>query len=229
MGVLITIEANDGSGKETQSKRLLERLMGEGYKVKLVDFPNYQSESSALVKMYLRGDFGSHAEDVNPYAASVFFAVDRFASYKKDWETFYQEGGIIIADRYTTANMVHQSTKFTLDSDRQKFLTWLETFEYETMGIPRPDVTFFLDVPASHSIEIVKNRNSKLDGTTTKDIHERDEDHLTKAYESALRVCEAYGWQKITCMDQGTFRPIETIHNEIYASVKAFLKQKGLA
>jgi len=182
MGLLITIEANDGSGKETQSKRLFNRLIEEGHRVKLVSFPNYESEASALVKMYLKGDFGSSADEVSPYAASVFFAVDRYASFKKEWQSFYESGGIVIADRYTTANMVHQATKFDKESDMDAYLNWLEDFEYQLMGIPRPDITFFLDVPVEHSLNVIASRANKIDGTQTKDIHERDEDNVKRAY-----------------------------------------------
>ncbi|MCK8059215.1 MULTISPECIES: thymidylate kinase [unclassified Fusibacter] len=226
MGLLITIEANDGSGKETQSKRLLKRLTDEGYPVRLVSFPNYESESSALVKMYLKGDFGQNADDVSPFASSVFFAVDRFASYKKEWSDFYAEGGIVIADRYTTANMVHQSTKFESVEEVDKFLMWLENFEYELMGIPRPDLTFFLDVPVEHSIAVIEKRANKIDGSEVKDIHERDHSHLSRAYEASKHIGELFGWHRIECMLDREFRPIDAIHEDIYRVVGKLLKER---
>jgi dTMP kinase len=225
MGLLITIEANDGSGKETQSKRLLKRLKEEGYKVMLVSFPNYDSDSSALVKMYLSGEFGKTADDVSPFASSVFFAVDRFASYKKEWAEFYLQGGIVIADRYTTANMVHQSTKFNNAKEMDEFLKWIENFEYELMGIPKPDVTFFLDVPVSHSISVIEGRANKIDGSGVKDIHERDHSHLKRAYEASKHVGEVFGWHRIECMVNDKFRPIDSIHEDIYAIVKNIVKE----
>jgi dTMP kinase len=226
MGLLITIEANDGSGKETQSKRLFNRLIEEGHRVKLVSFPNYESEASALVKMYLKGDFGSSADEVSPYAASVFFAVDRYASFKKEWQSFYESGGIVIADRYTTANMVHQATKFDKESDMDAYLNWLEDFEYQLMGIPRPDITFFLDVPVEHSLNVIASRANKIDGTQTKDIHERDEDHVKRAYECALKVTQKRQWIKIECMVARTFRAIDLIHEDIYKHVLTLFERK---
>lgn len=227
LGLLITIEANDGSGKETQSNRLLQRLESMGYPVKLVSFPNYASEASSPVKMYLRGEFGKTADDVSPFAASVFFAVDRYASYKKDWQSFYQEGGIIIADRYTTANMVHQATKFEDDSQIKDFIAWLEDFEYQVMGIPKPDMTFFLDVPFEHSLSVIRERANKIDGSETKDIHERDESHVLRAYQCAQKVGEMCDWIRIPCMRDAKFKPIDEIHNMIFEHVKAIIETKG--
>lgn len=226
-GLLITIEANDGSGKETQSNRLLQRIEAMGYPVKLVSFPNYTSEASAPVKMYLRGEFGKTADDVSPFAASVFFAVDRYASYKKDWQDFYQAGGIIIADRYTTANMVHQATKFENDSQIKDFILWLENFEYHVMGIPKPDTTFFLDVPFEHSLAVIRDRANKIDGTDTKDIHERDESHVLRAYQCAQKVGAMCDWVRVPCMRDGKFKPIEEIHEMIFEQVQVLIAAKG--
>ena len=124
-GKLFIIEGLDGSGKETQTKKLYERLKEEGYMIKKVEYPNYKSDSSALVKMYLNGDFGKSADDVNAYISSTFFAVDRYASYKTEWQEFYQSGGIILADRYTSSNMIHQASKMENKKERQQFLNWL--------------------------------------------------------------------------------------------------------
>lgn len=227
MGLLITIEANDGSGKETQSKRLLQRLLAEGYRAKGVSFPNYASPSSALLRMYLQGEFGENADDVSPYTASVLFAVDRYASYQKDWRDFYNSGGIVIADRYTTANMIHQSIKYDNTAQRDAFLDWLSDFEYRIMGIPKPNMTFFLDVPVDHSIAVIDKRANKIDGSSVKDIHERDHSHLRRAYQAALKVGQRYGWQRIICTENGQFKPIEDIHQAIYSIVKPQLPTRG--
>ncbi len=225
MGILITIEANDGSGKETQSKRLVEHLEADGYKVKRVTYPNYDSDSSALVKMYLNGEFSESADGVSPYAASVLFAVDRYASFMREWKAFYDDGGIVIADRYTTANMMHQASKLEDAQQITQFLDWLVDFEYRIMGIPEPDMTFFLDVPVTHSIKVIEARANKIDGSATKDIHERDHNHLKRAYRASLLVGERYNWQRIVSMENDQFRPIEEIHAEIYRHVKEFIDE----
>ncbi len=223
MGKLITIEANDGSGKETQSKRLVEHLKQDGYDVRRVTFPNYASESSALVRMYLSGQFSENADAVSPYVASVFFAVDRYASFMREWKDFYDDGGIVVADRYTTANMIHQTAKLSEQREIDKFLNWLSDFEYNIMGIPRPDMTFFLDVPVSHSIKVIEGRANKIDGSAIKDIHERDHSHLLRAYQASHIVGQREGWIRIVSMADDVFRPIEAIHDDIYQRVKATL------
>ena len=139
-GKLIIIEAGDGSGKATQTKKLYERLLAEGRKVHKVEFPDYEADGSMLVRMYLRGDFGGHAEDVNAYAASTFFAADRYASYRMKWQQYYEAGDIILADRYTTSNMVHQAVKLTDPEEREKFLAWLWDYEFNKLGLPVPEV-----------------------------------------------------------------------------------------
>ena len=181
-GKLIIIEGSDGSGKATQTKKLYDRLEAENYKIKKVEFPNYDSESSALVKMYLRGDFGKSATDVDPYVCSTFYAVDRYASFKTEWEEFYNDGGIIICDRYTTSNMVHQASKLD-ESERDKYLDWLSDLEFNLYKIPEPDCVIFLDVPAEVSKSLMKDRNNKITGESQKDIHESDFEYLKKSYE----------------------------------------------
>ncbi len=223
MGKLITIEANDGSGKETQSKRLVEHLKADGYEVMRVTFPNYASQSSALVRMYLSGEFSDNADEVSPYVASVFFAVDRYASFMREWKDFYDAGGIVIADRYTTANMIHQTAKLAEPAEIDAFLNWLSDFEYNIMGIPRPDMTFFLDVPVAHSIKVIEGRANKIDGSAVKDIHERDHSHLERAYQASHIVGQREGWIRIISMADDVFRPVEAIHRDIYAHVKGVL------
>lgn len=219
-GKLIVIESgSDASGKATQSKRLLEALKKDGLNVRKVEFPNYKSDSSALVKMYLNGDFGKDPSDVNPYVASTFYAVDRYASYKTDWEEFYNSGGIIVLDRYTTSNMVHQGVKME-QQDRDEFLDWLWNLEFDLYGLPVPDCVMFLDMPPVYSAELMKERENKITGGMEKDIHESNTEYLVQSYNNALYIAEKYKWNRISCTDGNGIREIEDIHNEIYKLVR---------
>ncbi|MGM9531338.1 dTMP kinase [Intestinibacter sp.] len=218
-GKLIIIEGSDGSGKATQTKKLYDRLEKNNYNIKKIEFPNYNSESSALVKMYLRGDFGKHAEDVDPYVCSTFFAVDRYASFKTEWEEFYNDGGIIICDRYTTSNMIHQASKMKVE-ERDKYLDWLNDLEFNLYKIPKPDCVIFLDVPVEMSQKLMKDRNNKITGESEKDIHESDFDYLKKSYENSLYIAKKYDWQRINCIKDDNMRTIDDIHEEIYSIVE---------
>lgn len=219
-GKLIIIESgSDASGKATQTRKLYERLSAEGYNIRKVEYPNYDSESSALVKMYLRGDFGKNASDVDPYVSSTFFAADRYASYKTEWEEFYSQGGIVIADRYTTSNMVHQASKMDIE-DRDKYLDWLANYEFNMYKIPEPDCVVFLDVPIDFSKKLMENRRNKFTGEAKKDIHESDIDYLTKSYNNSLYIAEKFKWDKIDCVEDDKLRSIDDIHEEIYRLVK---------
>lgn len=217
-GKLIVIEGVDGSGKQTQSEKLYRTLLSKGLKVMKVDFPDYNSESSSLVKMYLRGDFGKNPDDVSAYVASSFFAVDRYASYTTKWKSFYESGGIVVADRYTTANMVHQASKIIDQADRDRFLDWLYDLEFGMYGIPKPDLVFFLDVPPKISMEMTKERKNKITGEKEKDIHEGDQHHLDTSYLNAHYVADKYGWTKISCVEGGRMRSKEDIFSDIYLS-----------
>lgn len=223
-GRLIIIESgSDASGKATQTKKLYEKLLKDGYNVKKVEYPNYSSESSALVKMYLRGDFGDKPSDVDPYIASTFFAADRYASFKTQWEDFYNEGGIILADRYTTSNMVHQASKMDKE-DRDKYLDWLFDFEFNMYKIPEPDCVIFLDVPVTFSKKLMENRKNKITGQSKKDIHESDIKYLEKSYNNSLDIVNKYNWNKIKCVENNNLRSIGSIHEEIYKLVTDTLK-----
>ena len=223
-GRLIIIESgSDASGKATQTKKLYEKLLKDGYNVKKVEYPNYSSESSALVKMYLRGDFGDKPSDVDPYVASTFFAADRYASFKTQWEDFYNEGGIILADRYTTSNMVHQASKMDKE-DRDKYLDWLFDFEFNMYKIPEPDCVVFLDVPVTFSKKLMENRKNKITGQSKKDIHESDIKYLEKSYNNSLDIVDKYNWNKIKCVENNNLRSIGSIHEEIYKLVTDTLK-----
>lgn len=222
MGKLIIIEGTDGSGKETQTNKLFERLSKEE-KVKKITFPNYESDSSALVKMYLMGEFGENVNDVNAYAASSFFSVDRYASYKKEWGKYYHDNYVIISDRYTSANMVHQTSKIKDEKEKEKFLAWLEDFEYEKLAIPRPNLVIFLNVEIDYTFNLMKNRENKITGKENKDIHESDKNYLRASYENALNIAKNKNWIIIDCIENGKMKTIEEINDIIYNKVKEIL------
>lgn len=220
-GRLIVIESgSDASGKATQSRLLVAALEARGSNVKGITFPDYESPSSGPVKMYLSGEFGNKADGINAYAASVLFSVDRFASYQRNWKDHLDNGGVVVADRYTTSNMVHQASKIQDEQERKSFLSWLEDLEYEKMGLPHPDLVIFLDVPISVSSELIAVRANKIDGSSTHDIHESDQAYLEKCYQNSLWVAEDRGWNRIVCTDsKGSLRSIEDIHSEIMTTV----------
>lgn len=220
-GKLIVLEGIDGSGKETQSNLLEKKLKEKGREVMHISFPDYESPSSALVKMYLKGDFGKNPEDVNPYAASLFYAVDRFASYRMKWKDFYEKGGIVIADRYTTSNMVHQMTKYEDEVKRKDFLSWLEKTEYGELELPRPDLVILLDIPLSLSENLVKER-AKQGGSM--DIHKQHLDYLKKCYDAYQELVSLYGWKRISCAEDGKLRSIEDIGKDVEKAVAAVME-----
>ena len=211
-GKLIVIEGLDGSGKATQAKLLAEELRRQGRKVREISFPDYKSDSSALIKLYLGGAFGSKPDDVNAYAASSFFAVDRYASYKGDWGPFYQQGGIIIADRYTTSNAVHQCSKLPKE-DWDAYLDWLFRFEYEQLGIPAPDTVIYLRVAPAVSQKLMTQRYHGDEGK--KDIHESNVEYLNRSRMAAEYCAEKLGWKIVLCTDGGAMRSVEEIHGDI--------------
>lgn len=222
-GKLFVIEGTDGSGKQTQFERLQKRLTEDGIKYKTVSFPNYDSPSSSLVKMYLSGEFGEKACDVSPYIASTFYAADRYATFQTGYKKYYEEGGIILADRYTTANMVHQAGKISDREARKKYLDWLCDFEFNLYGLPIPTEVFFLNMPTEISLELIKNRDNKFSGDSKKDIHENDPDYLKKSYKAACEVAKEYNWFKIDCVKDNKIRSIDDIHEEIYCEIKKHL------
>lgn len=219
-GRLIVFEGTDGSGKATQSRLLFERLEREGVDCRKLNFPRYGEKSAALVELYLGGAFGSHPDDVNAYAASTFYAVDRYASYKQDWGGYYEAGGLLIADRYTTSNAVHQASKLP-DGEREKFLDWLFGFEYGLLGLPEPSLVFYLDVPTEVTERLMRERERATH--TAADIHEADDAYLRECRENARGVAARCGWQRVDCTRDGRMRGIEDIHEEVYARVKALL------
>lgn len=213
-GKIIVIEGLDGSGKSTQIEYLKNKLSGQN--VCQIKLPDYDSDSSALVKMYLRGDFGKKPEDVNAYAGSAFYAVDRYANFKMKWKDNYDKGDIIISDRYTTSNAYHQATKISKE-DRAEFFYWLEDFEYGLMGIPEPDVVIFLDMPIEISQKMMSKRYEGDE--SKKDIHESNLDYLYKCREAALDAAREMGWYVVQCSDGNEPRTIDDIGNEIFSIV----------
>lgn len=223
MSKIFVIEGTDGSGKQTQVERLCKRLEEEGRPYLKVSFPRYENPSSSLVKMYLAGEFGTNPNDVSPYTASVLYAVDRYAAYKQDIEKAIAEDKIIVLDRYTTANMVHQTAKISSEEEKEKFLDWVWDFEMNIMGLPKPSKVFFLKVAPEMVSKLIKNRQNKINGEDKKDIHERDENHLRAAYEAGVYVAEKYGWHKVECVEAEQMRTIEDIHEEIYKEVEKMI------
>ena len=194
MGKLFVIEGTDGSGKQTQLKKLAEKLAQNNINYKTVSFPNYDSPSSSLVKMYLSGEFGTDADKISPYVASTFYAADRYATYKKDLE------------------------------EREKFLDWLFDLEFEIYGLPKPTEVFFLNMPPEKSKELMKNRINKFSHEEKKDIHERNPKHIEESYKAACSLIDKYNWFEIKCVKDNRIRTIEEIHEEIYNEVLRHIK-----
>ncbi|MDO4516723.1 MAG: thymidylate kinase [Bacillota bacterium] len=223
-GTLIVIEGTDGSGKSTQFARLCQRAEQEGFPFQRLVFPQYSEPSSALIRMYLNGEFGEKPGDVNAYAASAFYAVDRYASWKKVWQAHYKNGGLILADRYTTSNAVHQASKLA-GAERREYFRWLSDFEYDRLGLPAPDLVLYLDLPTEKSVEMLRQREA--DTHTKGDIHETDTAYLAACRSAALEAAEVYGWKRISCLDpQGDLRRIDDIHQEIWQAVFPLLTKK---
>lgn len=225
MGKLFVIDGTDGSGKQTQFEKLKERLDKENIKYKAVSFPRYDNPSSSLVKMYLSGQFGENAKEISPYIASTFYAVDRYAAYKTELEEYYNNGGIILADRYTTANMVHQAGKIKDATERKKFLDWLWDFEFNLYKLPIPTEVFFLNMPPEYAIQLMKDRENKITHEQKKDIHEKDIEHIKDAYNAACDLVHKYNWKEIDCINKNKeIKTIDTIHEEIFRTIKEHIK-----
>lgn len=222
MGKLIVLEGTDGSGKSTQFKHLAEHLHADGRSFETLVFPQYDQPSSSLIRMYLGGEFGNKPTDVNPYAASSFYAVDRYASFRKVWGNYYEQGGLILSDRYTTSNAVHQASKEP-EETRGDFLSWLYDFEYNKLGLPKPDLVIYLDVPTAFTEKMLRSREEKTN--THADIHEQDMQYLTTCREMGRAAAQFYGWTVIECVKDGKMRSIEDIHNEIYRHVLKKLEE----
>ena len=221
MGKLIVIEGTDGSGKSTQFKKLTDRLAAEGKSFQQLEFPQYSEPSSALIKMYLGGEFGHNPSDVNAYAASAFYAVDRYASYKKVWGKWYEDGGLVVTGRYTTSNAVHQASK-EKPEQQTAFMQWLYDFEYNNLGLPAPDLVIYLDVPTDYTEKMMRIREAETN--THADIHEQDLNYLATCRRTGKLAAEFYNWTVIQCVENDAMRSIEDIHEEIYRHVVACLE-----
>lgn len=220
MGKLIVLEGIDGSGKSAQYRRLTARFEREGLDYHSIVFPRYDQESSALIRMYLNGDFGSRPDDVNAYASSIFYAVDRYASYMTDWKAYYQSGGVVLSDRYTTSNAVHQGAKLPPE-EQPRFFDWLYDLEYVKLGLPRPDLVIFLDVDLATSEARMHRRQLKTGKTG--DIHERDTEYLQLCLDTGHRAAAHYGWRVVDFMKDGKEREVDEKHEEIYQIVRELL------
>lgn len=221
MGTLIVIEGLDGSGKGTQTALLFEALQSRGIPCRQISLPHYDAPSSALVKEYLAGAYGDKPGDVNAFAASAFYAVDRYAGCKTIWGADYESGAVILADRYTTSNACHQMTKLP-QTDWDAYLSWLDDFEYHKLGIPKPDLVVYLDMPVAVSQTLLQHR---YDGDSTKkDVHERDTAYLAACREAALYAAEKCGWRVIACSESGAPRTREAIARDVLALVSGVVR-----
>ena len=222
-GKLIVLEGIDGSGKSSQYRRVCARMEKDGIDYNHIVFPRYDKESSALIRMYLGGQFGTHPDDVNAYTASTFYAVDRFASYRDDWGKIFDRGGLIISDRYTTSNAVHQGSKLS-DEELPAFFQWLSDLEYEKMGLPKPDLVIYLDVDIETALARMKHRQ---DSSNTKaDIHEKDVNYLRRCLHTADMAAEYYGWTRVPFLKDGAERDVDEKNDEIYRLILSYIRKK---
>lgn len=217
---IIVIEGLDGSGKATQTKLLAEKLEKKGFPVRQLSFPDYGSPASAPVRMYLNGDFGSQPDDVNAYAASAFYAVDRVAGFLKDWKRDYLSGTLLLSDRYCTSNIIYQMAKVGA-YERDSFIRWQADFEYDKLGLPRPDAVIYLDVEPEVSQRLMERRY--LGDNSKKDLHESNLRYLLSCRESAVYAAERCGWQTVNCCENGEIRPIGDISLDIERIIKPLL------
>ena len=217
---MIVIDGLDGSGKTTQIQLLHERLRGMGVKVRTISFPDYDHPSSALIKMYLAGDFGEKPGDVNAFAASSFYAVDRYASYKKFWEKDYKNGTFIIAARYTTSNAIHQMAKLD-EKNWDTYLEWLYEYEFEKLGLPKPDKVLFLDMLPQISDRLLDKRYGENGGK--KDIHEKDAGYLRNCRKAAMYAADKLGWDIVNCCDENAPFTLQKISDDIFERIKTFI------
>ena len=211
-GKLIVFEGIDGSGKSTQFEMMCESLDRRGGEYRRLVFPQYSEPSSALIRMYLAGEFGENPDDVNAYAASAFYAVDRYASYVKEWRDYYLSGGMILADRYASSNAIHQASKLP-EQEQQSFFGWLGQFEYDLMGLPVPDIVIYMDITLEAALKNMRAREKE--SGQAGDIHETHSEYLTKCLHAADKAADFYAWHRIKCTEHGEMRSPEAIHSDI--------------
>lgn len=226
---IIVIEGTDGSGKATQTAMLMEKLKLEGYNIYTTSFPKYDSNSSALVKMYLNGEISSSANDVSAKAASIFYAADRYITYKREMEEIYNSGEyVMVFDRYTGSNIIHQGAKLISEEKDQEvmqknlktFIGWLDNLEHSDLQIPVPDLVIYLRVPVEYTEELRKGRKNKSNGEEKQDIHEADVKHLKNAGASGTMAAKMLGWNIVECVQDGKMRTIDDISEEVFRIVK---------
>lgn len=216
-GKFIVIEGLDGSGKATQTEILKKAFEFEGEKVLKLSFPDYDNPSSALVKMYLGGEFGDNPADVNAYAASAFYTVDRIAAFLKYWKKDYENGTIILADRYATSNIIYQMSKLP-ENEWDNFIAFQEDFEYKKVNVPKPDTVIYLDVEPDVSQKLLSGRYSGDE--SKKDLHEKNLKFLLECRKSAMYATEKLGWIKISCTENGKMRSVENIAEDIKTAIE---------
>lgn len=222
MGYIIAVEGTDGSGKKTQVDKLYTRLVEEGYNIRKFSLPNYNSPACSPVKMYLNGDFGDNDRCLDSYQSSILYTIDRLCAYQLELKEFYENGGIILFDRYVQSNMIHHACKIGEKEKVDEFLEWLDKLEFGDLKLPRADKVFFLDMPTEFSMKLAQSRG-EFKSNTKKDIHEQDPEHLKRAYKMANYVSDKYNWIKIACVENDSIKSIDEIHNEIYNCVKVDL------
>lgn len=225
-GVFLVIEGTDGSGKGTQFKRLVERLESDGYAVETFDFPQYESPSSYFVKQYLNGEYGS-AQEVGPYTGSIFYALDRYEAAPKIRQAL-DEGKVVIANRFTGSNMAHQGTKFDTSEERNGYFLWLDAIEFKMLGIPRPDASLVLRVPAEIAQTLVDKKEQRTYTSKKRDLHEADISHLEKSVQVYDDLCRLFpeDFKQLDCVRSGKILPIEAISELVWETIQPLLPPK---
>lgn len=223
-GFIISIEGTDGSGKHTQQQLLIEALKAENRPLFNLSFPNYESNSSAPVKMYLNGEFGADPNCLDAYEASVLYAVDRLCTYKKTIKPHYDAGEIIVFDRYIQSNFIHQCSKLNTDEEKYALIDWLQDLECNKLHLPKPDLVFFIEMPVEKSLELARARGELKNGEK-KDIHEDNKAYMQRSYDTGHAIAEKFGWNIVHCVDEnGNLKTIDEIHKEIMKIVKEYIK-----
>lgn len=219
-GKLIVLEGTDGTGKTTQARLMARRLEEAGIPFREIDFPRYGTPFAVPVEQYLQGRLGKHPGDVSAYAAATLYAIDRYASYKEDWGEFYRSGGLILANRYTTSNVVHQAAKLP-GGEREAYLDWLFDLDYRRLELPEPDLVIYLDLPTEISMELLRGCQEAT--RTAADIHEQDADYLRRCRDSARSLARQLGWRRVDCSRDGALRPPEDIHSQLWELVRVLI------